>query len=524
LEASLRAILFTDLEGSTALTAKLGDDRARELIRDQYQAVCEVSISRHHGNVFKRLGDGILADFGSAREAVECAVEIHRSLRVGGSGLKARIGVTVGEPVKEAGDFFGTAVNAAQRVAAVGQAGETVLGTMVPELVGPMPGIKFVPLAPVRLKGLPSQQRLYVALDAEVRMPRMAFSKLRSWPRIRWIALVGTLLLAVVLIVAISIFSSPPSPTLSNPTGLAVDSSGRVYVVSGNQILTIYAGVTRVYAGTGSKGFSGDGGPPVRAQLSGPDAIAVTSGGDILIADTGNDRVRAVRDGRIVTVVGDGQAGYGGDGGQATSAHITAPEGVAEDSNGNIFVADNGNNVVRKVDSSGIITTVAGSATAKTFADGAVATAVALGSPIGLVADAAGDLWFTADQSVYHLEGDGRIHRIAGGDSPGYSGDGGPAKAALLRDPEGLAIHGSDIFVADTDNQRVRRIDGTGVITTVAGSGIKGYTGDNGESTSAQLTSPGDVGVDQSGRLFIADTGNNHVRVVTLGGLIMTVA
>ena len=294
--------------------------------------------------------------------------------------------------------------------------------------------------------------------------------------------------------------------------------------MSGNQILTIYAGVTRVYAGTGSKGFSGDGGPPVRAQLSGPDAIAVTSGGDILIADTGNDRVRAVRDGRIVTVVGDGQAGYGGDGGQATSAHITAPEGVAEDSNGNIFVADNGNNVVRKVDSSGIITTVAGSATAKTFADGAVATAVALGSPIGLVADAAGDLWFTADQSVYHLEGDGRIHRIAGGDSPGYSGDGGPAKAALLRDPEGLAIHGSDIFVADTDNQRVRRIDGTGVITTVAGSGIKGYTGDNGESTSAQLTSPGDVGVDQSGRLFIADTGNNHVRVVTLGGLIMTVA
>ncbi len=119
---------------------------------------------------------------------------------------------------------------------------------------------------------------------------------------------------------------------------------------------------------------------------------------------------------------------------------------------------------------------------------------------------------------------DGRIHRIAGGESPGYSGDGGPARAALLRDPEGIAIHGSDVFVADTDNQRVRKIDGSGVITTVAGTGIKGFSGDDGQSTSAQLTSPGDVGVDESGRLFIADTGNNHVRAVTPAGLITTVA
>jgi sugar lactone lactonase YvrE len=252
--------------------------------------------------------------------------------------------------------------------------------------------------------------------------------------------------------------------------------------------------------------------------------VAVSPGGDVLIADTGNDRVRSVRDGRIETVVGDGQAGYGGDGGQATSAHITAPEGVTEDSSGDIFIADNGNNVVRRVNSAGIISTIAGSATAKTYMDGAAATAVRLGSPIGIVADSVGDVWFTADQSVYRVGADSRIHRVAGGDSPGYSGDGGPAQAALLRDPEGIAIHNSDVYVADTDNQRVRKINGAGVITTVAGSGIKGYSGDNGESTSAQLTSPGDVGVDETGRLFIADTGNNHIRVVTVGGLIMTVA
>ena len=524
MEASLRAILFSDLEGSTALAASLGDDRARELIRTQYEQVCEESIAKHQGHVFKRMGDGLLADFGSARRAVECAVEIQRRLRTGGSGLKARVGVTVGEPVPEAGDFFGTAVNAAQRAAAVGRGGETVLGALVPELVGPLPGIKFVPLAPRRLKGLPVNQRLYVVADAEAPMQRVALRRLRSWPRTRWIALAATFLVAVLLVLAIFITNAPTKLNLRDPSGIAVDSSGRVYVVSGNQILTVYGGVIRVFAGTGVKGFAGDGQPAAMAQLSGPDAVAITRGGDLLIADTGNDRIRSVHDGRIETVVGDGQTGYGGDGGQATSAHITAPEGVAADPNGGILVADNGNNVVRKVDSTGIITTVAGSSTAKTYVDGALATAVALGSPIGIVADAIGDFWFTADQSVYQVGGDGRIHRIAGGESAGYSGDGGPARLALLRDPEGVALHGSDLYVADTDNQRVRRIDGKGIIVTIAGSGLKGYSGDNGESTSAQLTSPGDCGIDDSGRLFIADTGNNHVRMVTPSGLITTVA
>jgi sugar lactone lactonase YvrE len=138
--------------------------------------------------------------------------------------------------------------------------------------------------------------------------------------------------------------------------------------------------------------------------------------------------------------------------------------------------------------------------------------------------DQTGTLWLTADQSIYHVRGDGRIERIAGGEAPGYSGDGGPANAALLRDPEGVALHGPDVFVADTDNQRIRKIDSRGVITTVAGTGIKGYSGDNGESTSAQITSPGDVAVDESGRLFIADTGNNHIRMVTPAGLITTLA
>ena len=524
MELSLRAILFSDLEGSTALAANLGDDQARTLIRDKYEQACEDSVAKYRGHVFKRLGDGILADFGSSRQAVECAVDIHRRLREGASGLRARIGITVGEPVSEGGDFFGTAVNAAQRAAAAGHGGETILGPGVPEMVGHIPGVGFLPLAPTRLKGLPAHQQLYAVTDAEAPIRRAALAQLRTWPRARWIAIVGTFLSAVLLVLAVSIANLPPRLTLSNPTGIAVDASGLIYVVSGNQIVMVHGGVTRVIAGNGTKGFSGDGGPADMAQLSGPDAVAITPGGDVLIADTGNDRIRLVHGNRIETVAGDGQTGYGGDGGQATSAHITAPEGVAADSSGDIFIADNGNNVVRKVDASGIITTVAGNPVATGYVDGALATSVALGSPIGIVASPNGEIWFTADQSVYRIGGDNRIHRVSGGDNPGYSGDGGPGRGALLRDPEGIAIHGSDLFIADTDNERIRMIDGNGVITTVAGSGIKGYSGDNGEGTSAQLTSPGDVAIDGTGRLFIADTGNNHVRMLTPGGFITTVA
>jgi len=502
----------------------LGDDRARSLIRSQYERVCEESIARHHGHVFKKLGDGILADFSSARQAVLCATDIHQQLAADGGRLMARVAITVGEPLEEAGDFFGSAVNAAQRAASVGRAGETVLAAAVPEVVGLMRGIKFVELAPQRLKGLPPRQILFLAADATTTGPRAAVTKLRSWPRVRWIALTGTFVFAVLVFVGLSTANSPGGIALSDPSGIAVDASGRAYVISGNRILMVSDGTTSTFAGSGVKGFAGDGGSARLAELGAPEAVAVSPVGDVYIADTGNDRIRRVHDGLITTVVGDGVPAYGGDGGQATSAHITAPEGVAVDSRGDIFVADNGNNVVRKVNSAGIITTVAGSATANRYMDGAMAISVKLGSPIGIAANEVGDVWFTADQAIYHLSSDGRIHQIAGADEPGYSGDGGPATSAVLRDPEGLAIHGSDLFVADTDNERVRKIDGSGVITTVAGTGLKGYSGDSGEATSAQLTSPGDVGLDRNGRLFIADTGNNHLRLVTVAGLITTVA
>ena len=156
MDAAIHAILYSDLVGSTALTARIGDERARDMIRSHYEQPCEEAVANYHGRIFKRLGDGILADFGSARQAVQCAREIHRRLRSDDSRLKARIGITVGEPVEEAGDFFGTAVNTAQRAASIGREAETVVSAGVVEAVGQMQGTRFLELAPKRVKGLPA--------------------------------------------------------------------------------------------------------------------------------------------------------------------------------------------------------------------------------------------------------------------------------------------------------------------------------------------------------------------------------
>ena len=336
--------------------------------------------------------------------------------------------------------------------------------------------------------------------------------------------MIGTFVFALIVVVGVSTANAPVKPALADPAGIAVDTSGRVFVVSGNQVLRVSGGVTSVVVGTGGKGFAGDGGSTLSSELSGPQAVAVAPNGDVYIADTGNDRIRLVRGGRITTVAGNGQAGYSGDGGQATSARLDTPEGVAADSTGNIYIADNANNLIRKVDSSGIISTVAGNSTATNYMDGASATTVAIGGPVGVTTDVAGTFWFTADEAVYRVGSNGHIHRVAGGDSAGDGGDGGLAVSALLRTPQGLSIHGTDLYVADTDNERVRMIDAAGIIRTIAGNGTKGFSGDHGEATSAQLTAPDDIAVDGAGRLFIADTGNNHVRLVTTSGIITTVA
>ena len=259
------------------------------------------------------------------------------------------------------------------------------------------------------------------------------------------------------------------------PTGVAVDSSGNFYIANSreNQVHKVDTnGSASTVAGTYENGYSGDGGAATDAQLSYPINIAVDSSGNLYIADQYNHRIRKVdKSGIINTVAGDGTYGYSGDGAAATSAKMRYPAGVAVDSSGNLYIADMYNHRIRKVATNGIISTVAGSGTA------------------------------------------------------GNSGDGGAAISASLNYPYGIAVDSSgNLYIADTENHSIRKVGTNGVISTVAGIGTFGYHGDGGAATSAALTYPTSVAIDSSGNLYIADQYNHRIRKVDTSGIISTVA
>src|SRR5829696_5789823 len=289
--------------------------------------------------------------------------------------------------------------------------------------------------------------------------------------------------------------------------GVVVSSSGLVVTPS----LAATGDVTTVAGGGGSLG---DGGPATAGTLNRPIRVVGDSTGTFYIADTDNNRVRKVDPtGHITTVAGTGSAGFSGDGGPATAATLRQPNGLALDTAGNLFVSDSGNSRVRKVATNGVITTVAGNGTPAV--------------PGGMAVDAAGNLFVADvdDNRVRKVAPNGVVTIVAGTGSAGFSGDGGPATAASLMSPEDVALDAAgNLFVADTGNSRVRRIGTNGVITTVAGNGVAGFSRDGGSATSARLSQPVGVTVDPSGNLFVADTANNRVRKVDSAGVITTVA
>ena len=286
-------------------------------------------------------------------------------------------------------------------------------------------------------------------------------------------------------------------------------------------------------AGNGLAGYSGDGGRAVTAALNHPTGVSFDASGNIFIADQLNNRVRRVGpDGTIVTVAGTGSAGYSGDGGLAVNAQLNNPEGVAVDSSGNIYIADSANHRVRVVTSTGSISTIAGTGTFGFTGDGS-AVNVELNHPTGLVLDASGNLYISdsSNQRVRKLATNGVITTVAGNGIAGYSGDGGAGISAMLRFPIGLAIDGAtgSLFVADAGNQVVRKLTTGGIITTAAGNGqgagtdTGSFSGDNGSATLAGLNTPEGVAVDAAGGLYIADSANNRIRRVS-GGVISTIA
>ena len=313
------------------------------------------------------------------------------------------------------------------------------------------------------------------------------------------------------------------SAKFNRPIGIAVDSSGNLFIADRNneRVRKVdTSGNISTVAGNGTNGFSGDGGPATTARLNLPRDVAVDSSGNLFIADRSNHRVRKVdTSGDISTVAGDGTNGFSGDGGQATSTQLNFPNGVTVDSSGNLFIADQANHRIRKVDTSGIIITVAGTSTSGFLGDGVAATSTALNQPSDVAVDSSGNL-FIADEfnhRIRKVDISGIITTVAGNGTQGFSGDGGPATSAKLDTPTGVAVDASgNIFFADSSNHRIRKVDTSGIITTVAGDGTQGFSGDGGSATSAQLDFANDVAVDSSGNLFITDINNERVRKVEM--------
>jgi trimeric autotransporter adhesin len=314
------------------------------------------------------------------------------------------------------------------------------------------------------------------------------------------------------------------SAQLAAPLAIAVDFSGNLYIADSgtNQIREVSNGIITTIAGNGAKGYAGDNGPATSAQLSQPSGLAVDSAGNLYIADINNNVVRQVSNGIITTIAGNGISGFAGDNGPATAAELRNPGGVAIDSFGNLYIADCSNNPIREV-SKGIITSVAGNGTNGFNGDG-VATSAELNSARGIAIDSSGNIYISDmfNNRIREIS-NGVIMTIAGNGTYGYSGDNGPATSAQLRDPEGVAVDSQgSVYIADSWNCLIRKIS-HGIITTIAGNGTSGYSGDSGPATSAQLNSPRGIAIDAQGTIYIADTGNNRVRKVA-NGIISTIA
>jgi trimeric autotransporter adhesin len=312
------------------------------------------------------------------------------------------------------------------------------------------------------------------------------------------------------------------SAQLSDPFAVTVDSAGNLYIADevSSIVWKVSNGTIAAMAGNGTRGFGGDNGPATSAQLSGPLGVAADSAGNVYIADTGNSRVRKVTNGVITTIAGNGAPGFSGDNGPAPGAQLNTPIGLAIDSAGSLYIADNSNQRVRKV-ANGIITTIAGNGTC--CSDGnnnATATGSTLSAPSGVAVDSAGNLYIADDffDSRVLKVSNGVISVVAGNGSDGFSGDNGPATSAQLWEPVGITLDSAgNLYIADPTNQRIRKVS-NGVITTIAGNGAEGFSGDNGPAFNAQLNAPDGIVVDSAGNVYIADGGNGRIRLLTPAG------
>jgi uncharacterized protein (TIGR03437 family) len=298
---------------------------------------------------------------------------------------------------------------------------------------------------------------------------------------------------------------------LFQPAAVAVDSAGNLDIADtgterARQLLT--SGVIQTIAGTGVADAA-------QNDLDAPMGVAVNGSGDLLIADTANHRIRKVSGGAMATIVGTGAAGSGPEALPPLETQLNAPRSVCVDQAGALFIVDTGNHRVLRIPLGGVAATVAGNGSAGDAGDGGPGRLAQLNQPSACAVDAAGNLFIadTLNHCIREVTAAGAISTIAGTGQPGSGGDEGPATAALLDAPQGIAVDANGgVYIADTGNHRIRQITADGIIHTIAGQGAAGLSGDGGPALQAQFHSPGGLALDSSGNLYVADTGNNRVR------------
>jgi sugar lactone lactonase YvrE len=342
------------------------------------------------------------------------------------------------------------------------------------------------------------------------------------------------------------------SVSLPQPYGVVFDAAGNMYISACGFVPKVGIfkvdphGLLSLYAGDGNFGIAGEGGPARAAEFGCPQGMAFDAGGDLYVADASNNLVRRIdRATSIITTMAGSVAAvyeppaFAGDGGPATAARLNRPTDLAFDASGNLYISDSLNNRVRKVDRQGLISTVAGNGEQSFSGDGGPATAAALYQPQGLAITADGNLYIAdgGNARVRKVNVQGTITTVAGDGGPNFGGDGGPATAATLSNPIGVAFdatgnlyisagynaHGIHYPITVKDN-RIRRVDPQGIITTVAGAGPASYSGDGGPAQAANIWAAASLSFNPQGNLVFVDSGNDRVRKVDEHGIITTIA
>jgi len=323
---------------------------------------------------------------------------------------------------------------------------------------------------------------------------------------------------------------SPNNVMLNDPTGIYVDDYGNTFFCErrNHRIRKLSQGIITTVAGNWRKGFSGDDKLAIKVRLNYPEGLVGDIYGNLFFADSKNHRIRRIsQDGIITTIAGTGQSGFSGDGGPAIKAKLFIPFDICIDDSGILCIADWGNHRIRRISQDGIITTIAGTGQPGYSGDGGPAIKAKLNEPYGVYIDDSGNIYIadSGNHRVRKISRDGNITTIAGTGVAGFSGDGGMAKGARLNSPQDIFVTlSNEIYINDEHNNRIRKISQDGIIKTVVGNGRPGYAGDGEASAKASLNDPEYLWVDVSGQIYVTDGDNNLVRKVDTKGIITTIA